>query len=67
MDERRISEEEVLRVLNGPDLTYPSYDKRVAEDVFEGKRVLRVVYVDTPGSEADARIISAIDLEEVRR
>ena len=52
-----------MRVMNAPDLTYPSYSKKVAEDVFEGGRLLRVVFVDTPDSEMDARIISAINLE----
>lgn len=64
MEERDITETEVLGVLNAPDLTYPSYSKQVSEDVFEGERLLRVVFVDTPNSDADARIISAIDLEE---
>lgn len=64
MEERKIGEEEVLRVLNDPDLTYPSYGKRVAEDVFEGGRMVRVVWV--PDSVADARIVSVIDLEEER-
>jgi hypothetical protein len=50
--------------MNDPDLTYPSYAKQVAEDVFEGGRLLRVVFVDTPESETSAWIISAIDLEE---
>jgi hypothetical protein len=50
--------------MNDPDLTYPSYGKQVAEDVFEGGRRLRIVFVDTPESETDARIFSAIDLEE---
>jgi hypothetical protein len=35
MGERGISEADVLRVLNDPDHTYPSYGKQVAEDVFE--------------------------------
>jgi hypothetical protein len=64
MRERSISEEDLLRVMNDPDLTYPSYAKQVAEDVFEGGRLLRVVFVDTPESETSAWIISAIDLEE---
>lgn len=64
MEERGVSEAEVLRVMNDPDLTYPSYGKRVAEDVFEGGRLVRIVFVDTPEAETDARIISAIDLEE---
>lgn len=64
MRERSISEEDVLRVMNDPDLTYPSYGKQVAEGVFEGGRLLRVVFVGTPESETDARIISTIDLEE---
>jgi hypothetical protein len=64
MRERNISEEEILRVMNSPDLAYPSYGKRVVKDVFEGGRILRIIYVDTPEAETDARIISAIDLEE---
>lgn len=64
MGERGVSEAEVLRVMNDPDLAYPSYGKRVAEDVFEGGRLVRIVFVDTPEAETDARIISAIDLEE---
>lgn len=64
MTERSISEEDVLRVLNRADLSYFSYGKRVAEDVFEGGRLLRIVFVDTPEAMTDARIISAIDLEE---
>ncbi len=70
MEEREIGEEEeeeVLRVLNDPDLTYPSYRKRVAEDVFEEPgpgRMVRVVWVPDPA--ADARIVSVIDLEEER-
>jgi hypothetical protein len=64
MEERKIGEEEVLRVLNDPDLTYPSYGKRVAEDVFEGGRMVRVVWVPDPT--ADARIVSVIDPEEER-
>lgn len=64
MTERNISEADVLRVLNGADLTYPSYGKRVAEDVFEGDRLLRIVFIDTPEAAIDARIISAMDLEE---
>jgi hypothetical protein len=64
MRERNISEEEILRVMNSPDLAHPSYGKRVVEDVFEGGRILRIIYVDTPEAETDARIISAIDLEE---
>jgi hypothetical protein len=63
MEERGISEVGVLRVMNDPDLTYPSYGKRVAEDVFESGRLLRVVFVDTPEAGTDARVISAIDLE----
>lgn len=66
MTERDISESDVLRVLNGADLTYSSYGKRVAEDVFERGRLLRIVFVDTPESASDARIISTIDLEEGR-
>ncbi len=66
MRERNIVEAEVLRVMNDPDLTYPSYGKQVAEIVFEGGRLLRILFVDTPESETDARIISAIDLEEAR-
>lgn len=62
MRERNIGEADVLRVMNDPDLTYPSYGKQVAEDVFEGGRLLRIVFVET--LEADARTISAIDLEE---
>jgi hypothetical protein len=64
MRERAISEADVLRVMNDPDLTYPSDGKQVAEEVFERGRLLRIVYVDTPEAEADARIISTIDLEE---
>jgi hypothetical protein len=64
MEERNISEADVLRVMNDPDLTYPSYGKQVAEDVFEGGRLLRVVFVDTTEAGTDVRIISAIDLEE---
>lgn len=64
MRERGISESDVSTVINDPGLTYPSYSKRVAEDVFEGGRLLRIVFVDTPEAETDARIISAIDLEE---
>ena len=64
MRERSISEEDVLRVMNYPGLTYPSYGKQEAEDVFEDLRLLRVVFVDAPESETSARIISAIDLEE---
>lgn len=60
MKERDIAETEVPRVMNDPDLTYPSYGKQVAEDVFEGGRLLRIVFVDTPEAAADARIISAI-------
>lgn len=50
--------------MNDPDLTYPSYGKQVAEDVFEGGRLLRIVFVDTTEAGADVRKISAIDLEE---
>ena len=50
MRERDVSEADILRVMNEPDLSYPSYGKRVAEDAFEGG--------------TDARIISAIDLEK---
>jgi hypothetical protein len=57
MRKRNISEGDVLRVMNDPDLTYPSCGKQVAEDVFEAVRLL---------SQTDARIISAIDLEEAR-
>jgi hypothetical protein len=64
MSERDISEVDILRVMNSPDLTYPSYGKQVAEDVFEDGRLLRIIFVDTPDVETDARIISAIDLEE---
>lgn len=64
MRERNISEADLLRVINDPDLTYPSYGKRVSEDVFESGRLLRIIYVDTPEAGTDARIISAIDLEE---
>ncbi|WP_084709535.1 DUF4258 domain-containing protein [Rubrobacter aplysinae] len=64
MEERGVQESDVLRVLNNPDLTYPSYGKRVSEDVFEGGRLLRIVFVDTLETETDARIVSAIDLEE---
>lgn len=64
MRERGISETDVSTVINDPDLTYPSYGKRVAENVFEGGRLLRIVFVNTPEAETDARIISAIDLEE---
>lgn len=53
-----------MRVMNSPDLTYRSYGKQVTEDVFEGGRLLRIVFVDAPEAEIDARIISAIDLEE---
>jgi len=67
MEERRITEEEVLRVMNDPDLVYPSYGKRVAEDVFEEGRLLRIVFVNTPSEATDARIISAIDLAEGHR
>ena len=67
MDERRISEEEVLRVSNGPDLAYPSHGKRVAEDVLRGREnPAGGLRVDTPGTEADARIMSAMDQEEVQ-
>jgi uncharacterized protein DUF4258 len=64
LSERYISEAEILRVMNDPDPTYPSYGKQAAEDVFEGGRLLRIVFVDTPETDIDARIISAIDLEE---
>jgi hypothetical protein len=60
MRERSISEEDVLRVMNDPDLTYPSYGKQVAEDVFEGGRLLRVVFVDTPESETPMLGLSAL-------
>jgi hypothetical protein len=60
MDERDISEVDVLRVMNAPDLTYPGYGERVSED----DRLLRMVFVDTPDGESDAKSISAIDLEE---
>jgi hypothetical protein len=56
MRERNISETDILRVLNVPDLTSPSYGKQVAEDVFEGARHLRIVYVDTPEAGTDARL-----------
>ncbi len=55
---------DILRVMNDPDLTYPSYGKQVAEDVFEGGKLLRIVFIDTPEAKTDARIMSAIDLEE---
>jgi hypothetical protein len=64
MRERSISEEDILRVMNDQDLTYPSCGKQIAQDIFERGRLLRVVFVDTPESETDARIISAIALEE---
>ncbi|CAN5665021.1 hypothetical protein BH24ACT21_BH24ACT21_00020 [soil metagenome] len=64
MRERNISETDVLNVMNVPDLMYPSYGKQVVEDVFEGDRLLRVIFVESPDTETDARIISAIDLEE---
>jgi hypothetical protein len=64
MRERNIVEADVLRVMNAPDLSYPSYGKQVAEDVFKGGRLLRIVFVDTPEAATDARIISAIELEE---
>ncbi len=64
MRERNIQEADILRVMNSPDLTSRSYGKQVTEDVFEGGRLLRIVFVDAPDAEADARIISAIDLEE---
>ena len=64
MRERNISETDILRVMNVPDLTYPGYGKQVAEDVFECGRLLRIVYVDTPEAGTDARIISAVDLKE---
>ena len=51
-------------LMNDPHLTYPSYGKQVAEDVFEGARHLRIVYVDTPEAGTDARNFSAIDLKE---
>jgi hypothetical protein len=50
MRELSISEEDALRVMNDPDLTYSSYGKQEAEDVFEGGRLLRVVFVDSPES-----------------
>ncbi len=64
MRERDVSEADILCVMNEPDLSYPSYGKRVAEDVFEGGRILRIVFVETLETGTDARIISAIDLEE---
>jgi len=64
MRERDVNEADVLRVMNGPDLSYPSYGKRVAQDVFEGERILRIVFVDAPEAGTDARIISAVDLKE---
>lgn len=66
MKRRRISEEDVLRVINDPDLTYPSYGKNVAEEFVSSERQLRVVWVpdDEPG--IDARIVTAVDLEEER-
>jgi hypothetical protein len=39
MRERSISEEDVLRVMNGPDLTYPSYGKQAAEELRTFSRV----------------------------
>lgn len=53
-----------MNVMNFPDLAYPSYGKQVVEDVFEGDRLLRVIFVESPDTETDAKIISAIDLEE---
>lgn len=50
--------------MNEPDLSYKSYGKRVVEDVFRSDRTLRVVFVETPGLDTNARIISAIDLEK---
>ena len=47
MKERNISEAEVLNVISAPDLTHPSYGKQVAESVFEGGGLLRIVFVDT--------------------
>jgi hypothetical protein len=64
MGERGISEADVLGVLNGPDLAYQSYGKRVAESIFGGRRLWRIVFADTPSAETDAKIISTIDLEE---
>jgi hypothetical protein len=64
MRERDILEVDILRVMNSPDLAYSSYGKQVVEDVFEGGRLLRIVFVETPDAEIDARIISAIDLEK---
>jgi hypothetical protein len=67
MDERRISEEEVPCMFTGWIYLPESYDKRVAEDVFEGGRALRVVYLHNPGSNTVARIFRATDLEQVQR
>jgi hypothetical protein len=39
MRERSISEEDLLRVMNDPDLTYPSYGKQVAEELSTFSRV----------------------------
>lgn len=66
MRQREISEEDILRIINNPDLTYPSYGKTVADELLGGARELRIVYAATPEGEADARIISVIDLLEGR-
>jgi hypothetical protein len=64
MREHNIPEADILRVRNDPDLTYSSYGKQFAEDVFECGSLLRIVFVDTPEVGTDARNFSAIDLKE---
>lgn len=56
-----------MRIINDPDLTYPSYGKNVAEEFLSSERQLRIVRVYDEDLDFDARIISAIDLEEERR
>ena len=63
---RRIAHVDVKRILNGPEITYPSEDEPdriVARGHLDDGRPAGVVYTDKHEREADVLVITVIDFE----
>jgi hypothetical protein len=63
MKQRRISERQVIRTLEEPDMTYPSKGKLVAERRTTQGNTLRVVYIESPEG---PQVVSAVVITAIR-
>ena len=67
MTRRRLSHDEVKRVLNYPDITHPSRDgedRIVARGYSDDARRIGVVYTESHGYVGDVFVVTVIDFDD---